>query len=160
MTQDARKERLLASESPVSYVKEILEREAETREPAAQPRRRVQGPLLLVLLSVAATLTVWNVMAMTGGGVDSLNAAEEEASARFTVYLIAQTLETHRDSTGTFPPTLETLNVNEEGVRYTSTGNAYELTAKFAEGQIVYRSGEDLSAFARAFEQLARKRAQ
>ncbi len=157
--REARKSTLSASESPAQYFEEILEREATAARPRTLPRRLSQVPLLLTLLAVAISLTAWNLIGTTGN-LDSLRAGEEEVATRFTLYLIVQTLELYRDSTGTLPTELEVLNVNEEGVQYAVSGNAYELRAKVGEREIVYRSGEDMSELARAYELLSRNQIQ
>ncbi len=146
---------LSASESPTQYLSEIMEREVETVAQFAQARRKRRLPLLLLLLGAAIGLTGWNVLQMTLS-VRAIGTGEEEASAAFTLYLVAQALELYRDSAGSWPPNLAVVRADDGGVEYTLTDGGYVLAATVGGTLMTYRSGEDLSRLARAYQLLAR----
>lgn len=146
-----------APESPTKYLPEIIERQVRTGAELARKPRNRRLALLLVLFGVALALTAGNVL-HTALSVRAIGSVEAEASATFTIYLVAQAVELYRDSAGSWPPSLEVVRVDERGVEYTVTTGGYTLAATVGDTQITYRSGEDLSTFARAYQLLARDR--
>ncbi len=78
----------------------------------------------------------------------------ESASARFSIFLIAQELRVHFDSKGTFPATLEKLDLDEEGIAYLTNGSTFSLVAVEGSNSIVYVEGEDSEMFRSSFRVL------
>ena len=140
------------------FVEEIMQRDSEeaNRKPPERPRRS-WGPLLVVLIPVLVGLTAWNSFSMTRTTVAFSPPIETDA-ARFTIYLIAQAVEEYRDSAGALPPSLEYLDLDEEGIEYARLDDSYTLTASVGDNRIVYRAGEDLQEFWVAYETFSRER--
>jgi len=78
----------------------------------------------------------------------------EKASARFSIFLIAQELRAHFDSTGSFPATLEELDLDEEGIEYLTNGTTFRLVVVEGSNSIVYAEGEDSEIFRSSFKVL------
>ena len=150
---DARSESEKA-EARGSYVDEIMKREAE--EAAARPpptRSRSWVPILGPLLAIFAGLVGWNVYRAVRE-VEVFPPAQEQAADLFTIYLIQQSIQSYHDSTGELPPNLAVLGADDEGVEYTVRDTAYMLTIATDSMPVSYRSGEDVSPFEAAYEQL------
>ena len=81
----------------------------------------------------------------------------ETEAARFTIYLVAQAVEEYRDTAGTLPPSLEYLELDEDGIEYARVGDSFTLTATIGDDRIVYRAGEDLQQFWVAYETFSRE---
>ena len=136
------------------YVSEIMELDAKAAEPTGPiKKKRSWIPVLVVLLPVLVGLTAWNVMRMTGD-TEVFSPSLEEASAKFTIYLIAQAVEEYRDSTSVLPDNLEMIEMDEENVIYVPLGSTYTLTASVGNTQLVFQQGEDLAWFGEAFREL------
>ncbi len=136
------------------YVSEIMELDAKAAErPEPVKKKRSWAPALVVLLPVFIGLTVWNVMRLTSEP-EVFPPSLEEASARFTIYLIAQAVEEYRDSTSALPDDLETIDMEEEGVLYEPVGSTYTITAAVGESYIVFQHGQDLEWYGEAFREL------
>lgn len=144
---------LQASESPQTYVAEILRREAEVGETAPPFAARPRRPVLVMLIGFMLAVTVWNVVVNTRPP-QVFTPAQVEASTRFRIYLLAQDIEAYRDSTGRLPVGLDVLGQGQDGVTYVTEGSAYYLTAFVGTERIRYRSGDDLAPFASAYELL------
>jgi hypothetical protein len=78
----------------------------------------------------------------------------ETASARFSIFLIAQDLRAHFDSTGAFPATLEDLDLDEEGIEYVTNGSTFRLVVVEGSNSIVYTEGKDSDLFRSSFKVL------
>lgn len=141
------------SESAVDYVAEILEREAEGGQKPPTPRRRSRLPTLLGLLATVLALTTWNV-ARAVRTPEVFSTEQEDAAARFHVYLLVQDIEAYRDSAGVVPPGLDVLGQEEEGITYTPERDGYVLTAIIEGEPVEYRSGESLEPFVSAYDEL------
>jgi hypothetical protein len=75
----------------------------------------------------------------------------EEASRRFSIYLIAEGIQAFRDSTGTLPATLEDIGLDEEGIAYRTNGQTYRIISLEGTKSIIYVEGDDPNHFATAF---------
>lgn len=136
------------------YVSKIMELDAQAAErPEPTKKRRSWITALVVLLPTFIGLTAWNVMQMTGD-TEVFSPSLEEASAKFTIYLIAQAVEEYRDSTSVLPDNLEMIDMDEENVIYVRLGSTYTLTASVGDSQIVFQQGEDLEWYGEAFREL------
>lgn len=80
--------------------------------------------------------------------------AMKEASARFSIYLVAEGLQAYKDSTGTFPATLEQAGLDEEGIQYVTDGSSYRLIAVQGSTSLVYVEGTRLDRYEAAFKVL------
>ena len=139
------------------FLEEIMQREHEDAnwQPPERPKRS-WGPLLVVLTPVLLALTAWNAYTMMRTP-DAFTPPVEAEAARFTIYLIAQSVEEYRDSAGVLPPSLEYLDLDEDGIEYARLDDSYTLTATIGDNRIVYRAGEDLQQFWVAYESLSRE---
>jgi hypothetical protein len=143
------------SDSRDQYVSEIMEIDAKAAEvPEPLKKKRSWVPVLVVLLPVFVALTVWNVVRLSREPA-AFPPALEEASARFTIYLIAQAVEDYRDSTAALPPDLATIDMDEEEIDYVALDSTYMLTTTVGRTMIVYKEGEDLKWYEDAFQDLA-----
>ena len=140
-------------ESRDQFVSEIMDIDAQAAEPPEPKKKRSWLPVLYVLVPAFLGLTVWNVVRMTSDP-EVFPPALEEASARFTIYLIAQAVEEYRDSTSALPADLEMIDMDEEGIEYSLLGSTYSLTATIGRTQMVFRQGEDLTWYGDAFQEL------
>jgi hypothetical protein len=78
----------------------------------------------------------------------------EAASLRFSIYLIAEGLQAHRDSTGSLPATLKEIGLDDEGIEYLSDGSTYRLVAVADSTSIVYQEGSKRVHYASAYKVL------
>lgn len=142
------------------YLEEIMKQEVEDSRQRQRirsmrgrknPRYKTLGILLLVLV----VLIGLNVVRMVTAP-DPFTPAGEEASAALTVYLVVQGLEAFRDSAGFLPADLESLDLDEEGLRYTVQDPGYVLQYQEGEVTVSYRSGESLAPLIAAYDVLER----
>jgi hypothetical protein len=82
------------------------------------------------------------------------SAPMNEASRRFSIYLIAEGLRAYRDSTGTLPATLEQAGLDEEDIEYVTDGTSYRLVAVGDSTSLVYVEGADPARYGSAFKVL------
>jgi hypothetical protein len=124
-------------------------RRIRTQRGQKRPRYRMLGSLVGILVIVLG-LNV--VRALTAP--DPFTPSEEHASAMLTVYLVAQGVEAFRDSTGFLPASLESLDLDEEGLEYTVRGQSYTLGYALDGVSASYRAGEGFAPFVSAIEVL------
>lgn len=146
--------KLQASESPQTYVAEILRHEAEVVGPTAAPVRRLRLGFLVMLVGFTVAVTMWNLVISARPPV-VFTPAQVEASARFRIYLLTQDIEAFRDSAGILSAGLEVLGHEQDGITYVTRSSDYQLLAPVGADQIRYHSGDDLAPFASAYELLA-----
>jgi hypothetical protein len=142
-----------------AYVADILKKDAaEAAERASQrrqpPRRRQPRRWLVVLVPVFVALTAWNVIRLTRSP-EVATPGEEAASARFSVYLVAQEVEAYRRANGALPSSLEDINADIEGITFQPADTGYTLSASVDGETITYRSGADLTPFWAAYDALS-----
>ena len=139
------------------YVAEIMRRHSEdARQPTRPPRRR-RGPRPAIVAGLAAAflaLVGVNVY-LAGHEPEVVSPAQEEASARLTVYLVAQSIQAYRNSARTLPHSLVALGVDGPGITYAPTDTAYTLTVEIGATRLTYRSGESLESYRAAAAMLA-----
>lgn len=112
-------------------------------------RSRIHPSLLLALLLVLGLL-LWLDLNSSEG----IQPIPVELSLQETIYLTALALNAEWEETGAYPPDLETLGMDEEGIQYTLGSQGYSLVAEREGVRIEYRSGEELEPFRAAFERL------
>jgi hypothetical protein len=78
----------------------------------------------------------------------------EEASLRFSIYLISEGLQAYRDSTGVLPATLKEAHLDDEGIEYRTDGSTYRLIVMEGSHSIVYTEGDAPDRFGAAFHVL------
>lgn len=137
------------NDSPDMFVAEIMEREYElAAEPEPQPKQRSPIPMLVVLLLLLFGLLAWN-LARIVAKPPAFTAEEVQQERLFTLFVTSRELETHLDTARTLPPSLETLDLELEGLSYQRVNDSvYVLTAEAGTTQVAYRRGDDLSRFA------------
>jgi mRNA-degrading endonuclease toxin of MazEF toxin-antitoxin module len=136
------------------YVAEIMRQRAVNAPKPGGPRRAGPRPALLAVLAVLlVSLIAWNLTAGRRQPV-VVSPDKVEASARLTVYLVAQAIETYRDTTRTLPRNLEDLGVDGVGITYTPDRSTYTLAVEIGGTQLTYRSGESLEPYRAAAEVL------
>lgn len=150
--------RQLASELVQSIMKDkVDERErgtAEARNLGAR-RERLRRIMVFGLLPAFLVLLGWN---LTRGAEKPqvFSPAEVDAGARFKIYLAAQALKAYRDSAGTWPPSLDVVGFENEGLTYRVTDTTYVIEATIGGAPFSYRSGDDLAFFRDASQELMR----
>jgi hypothetical protein len=112
--------------------------------------RRWSIILVCVLAAALAALYAFSESRQTHAASEIM----EKASARFSIFLIAQELRAHFDSTGSFPATLEELDLDEEGIEYLTNGTTFRLVVVEGSNSIVYAEGEDSEIFRSSFKVL------
>jgi len=139
---------------PWEFVDEVR-RDAEEKAlaAAAPPPRRWRVPWMAPVLTVLVILNVlqWRRPHHTAAAFTS---AEEDASARFGIYLAEQAVVHFRDSAGALPRDLAAAGVEGDGIEYAAAGSAFSLRVQVGARTIAYRSGEDLGPFAGAYSML------
>jgi mRNA-degrading endonuclease toxin of MazEF toxin-antitoxin module len=136
------------------YVAEIMRQRAVNAPKPGGPRHAGPRPALLAVLAVLlVSLIAWNLTAGRRPPV-VVSPDKVEASARLTVYLVAQAIETYRDTTRTLPRNLEDLGVDGVGITYAREASTYTLTVEIGGTQLTYRSGESLEPYRAAAEVL------
>ncbi len=136
------------------YVAEIMRQHAANAPKPGGPRRAGPRPALLAVLAVLlVSLIAWNLSAGRRQPV-VVSPEKVEASAQLTIYIVAQAIETYRDTTRTMPRNLEDLGVDGVGITYTPARSTYTLTVEIDGTQLTYRSGESLEPYRAAAEVL------
>ena len=150
--------RELASELVQSIIKdkaEERERGAAAEKGRGARRERMRRVLVFGLLPAFLILLGWN---LTRGRAQPVvfTPAELDAGARFKIYLAAQALKAHRDSAGTWPASLDLVGFADEGLTYQVIDTTYVLQTMIGGAPFTYRSGEDLTFFRDASQELIR----
>ena len=135
------------------YINDIMRREEELAQelPPRSPKTRL--PMVLFLLPIAIGLTTWNVL-QSIEETEVFTPEEEIASAQFTIYLAASSIESFRDSTGSLPEGLYVVDADDDGITYLPNTSTYALSASVADQHITYKAGDDLAPYQRAFDVL------
>ena len=141
--------------SPDEYVAKIMELEAEIAAmPAPTVKRRSRLPILLVLLPILTALLAWNIARMVYSP-PVFTAEEIEMDAMFTLFVTSQGLEAFWDSAGTLPLSLESVQLEDEYLRYELLNDSiYILTVTDDTTELVYRRGEDITMLSAAADVL------
>jgi len=126
------------------YVAEIMRRHtANAQEPPA-PRRTRSRTALLVALAVILVSSIALNLSLALREPEVVAPDKEEASARLTVYLVAQAIQAYRDSAHTLPKSLVDLGVDGVGISYAPNEPTYTVTVEIGGTRLAYRSGESL----------------
>ena len=163
MTQPPPKEpnqtrRELASELVHSIMKDKVEERERARGKAQDEgtrQQRMRRILVFGLLPAFLVLLGWN---LTRGGEPPqvFTPAELDAGSRFKIFLAAQALKAYRDSTGTWPASLDVVGFANEGLTYEVVDTTYVIQATVGGAPVVYRSGDNLDFFRDASQELIR----
>lgn len=102
---------------------------------------------LIALLPVLVLLTVGNVM-LARRVPDLFTAEDEEAMARFDIYLAATAIAAYEAVHEEPPASLEEAGLDLPQLTYETQGAGYRLIARAGLRRIIYRQGEDLSTYA------------
>ncbi len=124
---------------------------ADTRALRRRRRGLTATQWLVVLLPVLVLLTAGNVI-LARKMPDLFSADDEEARARLEIYLAATALATYEDTHEELPASLEELGLDFPQISYEPQGAGYRLIARAGLRRIIYRQGEDISAFAPQME--------
>jgi hypothetical protein len=141
-----------------AFIDEIMRRDAEA---AARAPARPRGPmgsrvLLVVLLPVLLLLTGWNAAQVIRSRQST--PVDDEATARFTLYLVSQKVDDYRARNGGLPPSLQAARADEDEVTYRRSGNDYTLTITMGSHRFDYHSGDDWTPFLSGWQLIGRKR--
>jgi len=143
------------------YVKEIMRREAEEAQAAAAARARPAArarrsrTVALALAPLVVLLSGWNLYRWTHRA-PAATTAEEIATGRFAIYLVASGVDAFRAERGELPPDLAAIGAEDEGVEYARTETGYQLRAAVGDSVFTYRSGESLEPFRGSYTALQR----
>lgn len=150
--------RELASELVQSIIKdkaEARERGAARVQDKAARRQRLRRILVFGLFPAFLVLLGWN-LTRSSKPAEVFTPAELDAGVRFKIFLAAQALKVYRDSAGTWPPSLDAVGFAHEGLTYQVVDTSYILQANIGGAPVSYRSGDDLSFFRDASQELMR----
>ena len=121
--------------------------------PFGGSRPQVRGavhPSLLIALALVLGVLLWLNLADTDGA----NTVPVRTSLQETIYVTALALNAEMEATGSFPPDLETLGLDDETLVYAPDSDGYTLVAEAEGVQVEYHHGEDLGPYREAFESL------
>lgn len=113
--------------------------EQGSRPRKVAPDRR----LVLLLITVLVALTLWNLRPTDPEG--SYTSVEEVADLRLRMFLTASTVNAYHDSAGRFPPSLDVMEANEDGITYYPDEVGYILVGVSGETTIEYLSADDIN---------------
>jgi hypothetical protein len=165
MTQPPPKEptqtrRELASELVHSIMKDKSDERARERgqtqaHDKGTRQERTRRVLVFGLLPAFLALLGWN---LTRGGTPPavFTPTELDAGSRFKIFLAAQALKVYRDSTGTWPPSLDAVGFGNEGLTYELVDTTYVIQTTIGGAPVFYRSGDNLDFFRDASRELMR----
>lgn len=132
------------------YVADIMRRHAADTHAAPAPRQSSHARAWLAgLVTILLVLFAANLYLVLRRP-EVVSPAKEEASARLTVYLVAQAIQAHRDSTHALPRDLTDLGVDDVGITYTPRESTYTLAVTLGQTELTYQSGESLEPYRRA----------
>ena len=140
---------------PWEYLDEVR-KDAEAKAAAGMAparRRRSQLLWLVPLFLVLAVMAVRQRMHPRPAPA-VFTPVEEEASARFGIYLAVQAVKAYRDSAGVLPRSLSAVGLDGDGVEYVAGDSAFVLRTRLGARTISYRSGDDLAPYAGAYTTL------
>jgi hypothetical protein len=132
-----------------NIVAAIMEEAAEKAAAQAKGRHvahRRRGRALIVLVPVFLVLTGWNLLRTTQPPPPVPDDLVVEG-AHMAVYVAAEALFQHQDSTGTLPRSLRAIGLEDVPVRYEPDGREFLLTARARGRSISYDSRDDLNDF-------------
>lgn len=107
-------------------------------------------PVLLLALVTVLGLLIW--INSTGSPTES--PVPVETSLKETIYVTALALDAEMEATGAYPPDLESIGMDEEGLSYTPSSGTYTLVAAEAGITVQFQSGDDMEPYRNAFESL------
>jgi hypothetical protein len=107
-------------------------------------------PSLLVALILVLGILLWVNLSSSDEG----SPVSAELSLRETLYVTALALNAEYEETGAYPVDLESIGMDEDGLRYTRSSHGYALVAEEEGVRVEYRSGQDLAPLREAFEAL------
>lgn len=139
-----------------SVVREVMDhvevRESLRPRPLRSPRWQ---PPALVFLSILLVLVgLWNVRWLQESRSPAFGRQQVEESLRATIFLTVLGLEAHRSRTGTYPPTLEAVGLDDPALEYRPEGDRFVLVGvgPQVDPPLSYRTGEDLTPFELALD--------
>lgn len=150
--------RELASELVHSIIKDRVEERDRGQAPGhghGARRQRMRRTLVFGLLPAFLLLLGWN---LTRGSTPPqvFTPAELDAGSRFKIFLAAQALKAYRDSTGSWPGSLDAVGFGNEGLTYEIVDTGYVIQTTVGGAPVFYRSGENLDFFRDASRELIR----
>jgi len=123
-----------------------------TEEKPGANNGQLRPSLLVGLVVVLATLLTLNVYEATFSY--QVYSDLRETHLRETIYVTVLALDAEGKTTGSYPPDLETIGMDEEGLTYTRGSDGYTLIAEGEGIRVEYRSGDEIEPFRAAFEAL------
>jgi hypothetical protein len=157
--------RLSRPDLAAELVQDILTRKVEERQREAvaeqlETLRRRQRPWLywiFGLLPILGVLVIWNLV-RRAEAPPVFRAEELDASVRLKIFLTAKAIYAYRDSTRRFPASLAELGMRDIGLVYERTATSFTITDTSAVLPLTYYSGDDLTIFSSAYQQLSAPR--
>jgi hypothetical protein len=131
-------------------------RPQEPEEPPESRRRKVTFLTFLMVLLVGTT--AW-VSIEANREPNPFTPAREEMGLRAMMYITIETLEGHREATGSYPGDLLAVDSEEEGLTYKRLGDGYELIGRLPHRnvEIAFRPGDDLTPYEIALDRASRR---
>lgn len=112
-------------------------------------RGRAIGMTLVMIPMIAFALYSWIARPefIWGPAVKPIPPARQEANIRFSMFLLAQRIETYRHDEGSYPTSLSAVGDSLEGVVYVRADSVYELRAVENGKAIVFRPDRSVDDF-------------
>ena len=107
-------------------------------------------PSLLLALVVLLGFLIW--VNSTEAGTEST--VPVKTFLQETIYVTALALDAEMEETGAYPPDLESIGMDEEGLSYSLSSGSYTLVASEAGITVQFQSGDDMEPYRSAFESL------
>jgi len=112
---------------------------------------RVRGIVLLVTCIALLSFSAYSWFARPAfiwGPQTHPSAARQEAGARLAMVLLAQRLDSYRQTNGAFPASLAEIGEGRSGIRFRAVGDsAFELRDSVDTRELVLRSTDQRDAF-------------
>ena len=132
----------------------VMDHAVKVHKETTGPVGRKKGKKALVVSLLCVPMIAFSVYSwiarpefIWGPGVKPLPPARQEANIRFSMFLLAQRIETYRQSVGSYPLSLSEVGDSLEGVLYARVDSVYELRAVDNGKPIVFRPDRSIDAF-------------
>ena len=123
------------------------ERHSTERDQAIRRKKTTRMTVMGITLAIALVLAFAPPAWIQPAPQPTPTPAEQEASARFAIFLQAQQIEQFRATRGRLPATLEEAGQAVPGVQYlVNSGTTYQLRS-IADRAVTYNSTDSLRAF-------------